>query len=101
MTEFVDVIDGKHVEALIEAAGERIGVTVNVRSSRVTSLVFKVFGRLQEDMGQVAEMLYLFERPLLVSHERFEAAFGADPTPHADALERTLEWYRDHPQYRG
>jgi hypothetical protein len=29
----------------------------------------------------VAEILYQFEQPLTVSHAKFEAAFGATPTP--------------------
>ncbi len=85
---------------LLAMAGSSLGVPARVRGSRVSSLVVRIIGRLQADTAEVAEMLYLFEQPLLVSHQSFEDAFGADPTPHEEALTRTLAWYREHQEYR-
>ena len=85
---------------LLDVAGTSVGVQAKVRGSRITSLVVRFLGRFQADTSEVAEMLYLFEQPLRVSHQRFEDAFGVEPTPHEEALATTLEWYRDHPQYR-
>lgn len=85
--------------ALLELAGRSAGVEAKVRGSRVSGYVVKVLGRFQPDVGEVAEMLYQFEQPLLVSHQRFADAFGAQPTSHEEALARTLEWYRANPQW--
>ncbi len=85
---------------LLEIAAASEGLRAKVRGSRISSLVIRFLGHFQADTAEVAEMLYLFERPLLVSHRAFEEAFGAHPTPHEDALARTLEWYGQHPQFR-
>lgn len=85
---------------LLDIAGAAVGVEPKVRASRLSSTVIRVLGRFGSDTAEVAEMLYLFEQPLLVSHQSFEAAFGAQPTPHEQALASTLEWYRAHPQHR-
>ena len=85
---------------LLGIAGASLGVEAKVRASRLSSAVVRFVGRLQADTAEVAEMLYLFEQPLVVSHQSFADTFGADPTPHEEALARTLEWYRDRPQYR-
>ncbi len=45
-------------------------------------------------MREIKEMLYQFEQPFIVDHSRFEAQFGASPTPHAEAIRRTLDGYR-------
>ena len=85
---------------LLDIAGNAVGVEAKVRGSRISSYVIRVLGRFQSDTAEVAEMLYLFEGPLTVSHQAFEDAFGAEPTPHEEALAATVAWYRDHPQYR-
>lgn len=47
-------------------------------------------------MREVKEMLYEFEHPFIVSHRKFEQAFGANPTPHSVAIRQTLQWYKQH-----
>jgi hypothetical protein len=53
-----------------------------------------VLALVNPTMRAVKERLYQTERPFVVDHGKFERAFGATPTPHPQALERTLEWYR-------
>ena len=72
------------------------GVKPKVRGSRIGGYVVRMIGAFQPDVGEVAEMLYQFQKPLEVSHAKFEEAFGASPTPHADAMATTLDWYRAH-----
>jgi NAD dependent epimerase/dehydratase family. len=45
-------------------------------------------------MRELKEMLYQFEAPFRMDHSRFEKAFGAAPTPHAEAIRQTLDWTR-------
>ncbi len=39
-----------------------------------------------------------FERPFVLDHGRFRAAFGVEPTPHRDAVRTTLDWFRSAPE---
>jgi len=79
---------------LLTIAFELAGHRPRIRGSKISGYVVRVVGRFQADVGEVAELLYQFERPLVVSHRKFEQAFGATPTPHRDALAATLDWYR-------
>lgn len=45
-------------------------------------------------MRAAKEVLYQSERPWVVDHGKFERAFGAEVTPHREAIAQTLEWYR-------
>lgn len=45
-------------------------------------------------MAAVNETLYQSERPWLVDHSKFIRAFGGRPTPHEQAIEQTLAWFR-------
>ena len=42
----------------------------------------------------VKEQQYQRENPWIVDHAKFAQAFGADVTPHPEAIDRTLAWYR-------
>jgi hypothetical protein len=78
-------------------AFEEAGLPPKIRGSRVSGYFVRFIGRFQRDVGEVSELLYQFKRPLVISHQKYEEAFGAQPTPHSVALSRTLAWYRDHP----
>jgi nucleoside-diphosphate-sugar epimerase len=86
-------------EELITIAAAVARVPPRVRGSKIGGGLVRMIGAFQRDVAEVAEMLYQFQKPSVVSHGKFERAFGAAPTPHADAMERTLAWYREHPQY--
>jgi len=41
------------------------------------------------------ETLYQFEQPFISDASKFERVFGPfQPTPHNEAVERTVEWFR-------
>jgi hypothetical protein len=42
----------------------------------------------------VKERFYQTERPFVVDHSKCERTFGGTPTPHPDAIQRTLDWFR-------
>jgi fructose 1,6-bisphosphatase len=45
---------------------------------------------------EVGEVLYEFQAPYLVDWSKFERAFGpVTPIPHADAVARTVTWFRN------
>ncbi|HEB80812.1 MAG TPA: hypothetical protein ENI71_02935 [Chromatiales bacterium] len=39
-----------------------------------------------------------FERPFVLDHGRYRAAFGGACTPHPEAIRATLEWWRANPE---
>jgi hypothetical protein len=43
------------------------------------------------------EKAYQFQTPWLVDHSKFETAFGGHTTPHRQAVEQTVAWFRQHP----
>jgi nucleoside-diphosphate-sugar epimerase len=44
---------------------------------------------------ELRETLYQFQSPFVLDWTKYDRAFGpAKPTPHADAIERTVAWYR-------
>ena len=45
-------------------------------------------------MKFAVQVLYQFDRPFIVDHSKFEKAFGAETTPHPQAIQRTVAWYR-------
>lgn len=61
------------------------------------SMVFKGIGLFVPYMKELNELLYQWERPLVVDHSKFAAAFGpVEVTPHRVAIRETLPWYRTH-----
>src|SRR5262245_22070835 len=76
------------IELIAEQAGYRVGVRVT------PSWIIRALGRVNPTMRAVAEQLYQSEDTFVVDHGKFARAFGADPTPHAEAIQRTLEWFR-------
>ena len=47
---------------------------------------------------EVGEVLYEFQAPYVVDWSKFQRTFGPfTPTPHAEAVARTVAWFREHP----
>jgi nucleoside-diphosphate-sugar epimerase len=72
-----------------EAAGQtpKLGV-----ASRPMIRLAGVFNPLVRELN---ETLYQFERPFVSDASKFQGAFGPfEPTPHRDAVRRTVEWFR-------
>lgn len=49
-------------------------------------------------MRELKEMMYQNTAPYIVDHSKFVAAFGDISTPHADAIDATLAWFRAQAQ---
>ena len=46
-------------------------------------------------LREMRETTYQFRAPFVIDAGEFEAAFGhLEPTPHRDAIQRTVAWYR-------
>jgi nucleoside-diphosphate-sugar epimerase len=76
---------------------EETGQRPKVRGSKISGYFVRAIGLFQPDVGEVAEMLYQFDKPLVVDHQKFEQTFGAGPTQHTEAIRQTLVWYKENP----
>jgi nucleoside-diphosphate-sugar epimerase len=56
--------------------------------------MFSILARFHPLLRELKETLYQVQQPFVVDHGKYERAFGANPTPHDEAIRRTIEWYR-------
>jgi nucleoside-diphosphate-sugar epimerase len=48
-------------------------------------------------LRELNETLYQFERPFVSDASKFDRAFGPfNPTPHPEAVRRTVDWFQRH-----
>jgi nucleoside-diphosphate-sugar epimerase len=76
------------VELIAAQAGYRVGM------QRTPGWILRALGVVNPTLRALAEQLYQSERPFVVDHGKFARAFDPAPTPHAEAIRRTLDWYR-------
>ena len=57
--------------------------------------MIRIAGLFSPFLRELGETLYQFERPFVSDASKFQRAFGPfDPTPHPEAVKRTVEWFR-------
>lgn len=78
----------RFVELVYEAAGSPLKLQAAPR------ILLTLLGLFDPGIREVKEMLYEFEEPFVVDHSKFDRAFGAQPTPLAEAIRQTVAWYR-------
>jgi nucleoside-diphosphate-sugar epimerase len=62
---------------------------------RMGALAHRMQGTLHADWKEEQELLYLFERPVLLDGTRFARMFGRVPsTPYREGVKRTMEWWK-------
>jgi nucleoside-diphosphate-sugar epimerase len=62
---------------------------------RVSRLMVRIGGLFSARTRELNETLYQWERPFLVDDSKWQRAFGPyQPIPLAEAVERTLTWFR-------
>jgi nucleoside-diphosphate-sugar epimerase len=64
------------------------------RMGAIPNLLLRMLGLFNPLLREVAEMLYEFNEPFVVDSSKFVQAFGDIATPHHEAVQQTLEWYR-------
>ena len=79
------------LELIYQEAGHPL--KMSVMPNWMMSLLSVFISNLRE----VKEMMYEFEEPFVVSSDKFEKAFGMKPTPHPEAIRKTLDWFRQNP----
>ena len=57
--------------------------------------MIKLVGVFKPLVRELNETLSQFERRFIADASKFHAAFGPfDPTPHPEAVQRTIDWFR-------
>jgi nucleoside-diphosphate-sugar epimerase len=80
-------------DMIAQAAGQ----PVPVRASIATPALLAVAGIFSPLLREMRETTYQFRAPFVIDASKFETAFGhLEPTPHNDAVPRTIAWYRSH-----
>jgi nucleoside-diphosphate-sugar epimerase len=74
---------------LFEAAGHPPKVGVASRP------LIRIAGLFNPLLRELNETLYQFERPFVSDSSKFQGAFGPfEPTPHPEAVRRTVDWFQ-------
>ena len=76
----------------VELVAQEAGQAARLRVA--PSWAIRLLGLVHPTLRAVAEQLYQSERSFIVDHTKFARAFGAEPTPHPEAIRQTLAWYR-------
>lgn len=78
----------------IALASEIAGV--RARPLAASAVVLRLLGLTNPVLRESVEMLYEFTEPYLFDGSKYTRAFGGTPTPHREALQQTVKWYREH-----
>jgi nucleoside-diphosphate-sugar epimerase len=86
-----DPLTGRQfLELVVAASGGRS------RIATTSAAMVRVAGVFVPFIREVGEVLYEFQAPYVVDWSKFQRAFGpVTPTPHAEAVARTVDWFRN------
>jgi nucleoside-diphosphate-sugar epimerase len=87
-----DPLTGRQfLELVVAASGSRSRIATS------SAAMVRVAGVFVPFIREVGEVLYEFQAPYLVDWSKFQRAFGpVTPTPHAEAVARTVDWFRNY-----
>ena len=82
-------------QQFFDLVAQAAGQPVPVRASAASPALLAIAGVFSPLLREMRETTYQFRAPFVIDASKFEAAFGRlEPTPHRDAVRRTLAWYR-------
>jgi nucleoside-diphosphate-sugar epimerase len=105
------VVLGEHEEALGQVWHVPSPPTLNQRElmmiffeeigkppkmSSMGKLMMHLGGLFIPEARESVEMMYEFEKPFIVDHNKFSRAFGDHATPHREAARKTIAWYQKY-----
>jgi nucleoside-diphosphate-sugar epimerase len=83
-------------DLILEAAGRPIPA----KAQTLPPPMLAIAGLFSPLMRELRETTYQFNAPFVIDSSKFERAFGAfDATPHQDAIEQTVQWFRSRGAY--
>ena len=78
--------------AFVTLVFDEIGKPVKIQAA--PRWLISMLGIFDPTMRELPEIMYQSEQPFVVDHGKYERAFGANTTPHPEAIRKTLDWYR-------
>ncbi len=69
-------------------------ISVEAKISAMPWLMFQAVSLFHPYVRELREMMYEFEKPFIVDHSQFVAAFGNIATPTQEAVRNMVNWYR-------
>ncbi len=87
------IITTREFVGLIEQA---IGKPVKVQAAGSKMVTF--MGMFSPMLREMKEMMYQWEKPYIVSHDKYKNTFGDSFTPHHVAIEQTVAWWKNQLQ---
>jgi nucleoside-diphosphate-sugar epimerase len=78
---------------ILNLAAELIGVAPRVQV--LPRALAMLVGIVRQDVRELAEMRFQWDRPYIVDTSKFRVRFWSNPTPFADGLAATIAFYRD------
>jgi nucleoside-diphosphate-sugar epimerase len=60
-------------------------------------VILSLIGLFNPGARELVEMLYEFNKPFVVSSQKFEQTFGIQPTPFDQAIKETVAWFKANP----
>jgi len=79
---------------IVEIIENEIGKKIKVRPAGKRLVAF--LGLFNPMIKEVKEMMYTTTEPYIVDHSDFEKTFGANPTPHKEAIKETVAWFKNY-----
>lgn len=80
------ITTGEFIDLMYEKLGHEPNVQVGPK------LILTIMSWFNPDIRPALEVFYQFDRPFVVDHTKFERSFGAQPTPHRQAIKATVDW---------
>ena len=78
----------------VDLVAQEMGHAIKIRT--IGPLGLTLVGLFQPVVREMKEMYYEFAEPYQVDHSRFAQQFGNGVTPHRQAIQETVAWYRQH-----
>lgn len=76
----------------VQKVYQRVGMEAKVGS--IGKMMIRIGGLFNREIREVGEMMYEFNKPYLVSHKKFMGRYDFKITPLDDAIDQTMEWFR-------
>ncbi|MBE8999508.1 NAD-dependent dehydratase [Nostoc sp. LEGE 12447] len=64
--------------------------------SKMGKFMMRLGGIFIPEARETVEMMYEFDEPFVVNHDKYVQAFGNHATPLREAIRHTLTWYSEH-----
>ena len=82
-------------QQFFDMVAQAAGRPVPVHASVASPALLAVAGMFSPLLREVRETAYQVRAPFVIDSSKFDAAFGRlEPTPHREAVEQTVAWYR-------